>query len=95
MKLVDIFVITLGLIFYSCDNQGDTKVYDYKCDLPSEIPAYFKNGEPVEWDCLWNDYYKSGEVQVVFDEEGDLIGLARKVTGDWTPPNEGTQVEVY
>jgi len=94
MKLVEVFVLALVLIFYSCDNQGDTKIYDYKCDRPSEIPEYFKNGKPVEWDCLWNDYYKDGKVQIIFDEEGDLIGLARKVTGDWTPPNEGTKVEI-
>lgn len=94
MKVINILILSLVLAFSSCDNRGETEVYDYVCDLPAEIPKNFKNGKPVEWDCQWNDYYKDGKVQVIFDEEGDLIGLARKVTGDWTPPNEGTKVEI-
>lgn len=93
MKAINILILSLVLAFSSCDNRGETEVYDYVCDLPAEIPKNFKNGRPVEWNCIWNDYYKDGKVQVILDDEGDLIALARKVTGDWTPPGEGTQVE--
>jgi len=93
MKAINILILSLVLAFSSCDNQGETEVYDYVCDLPAEIPKNFKNGRPVEWNCIWNDYYKDGKVQVILDDEGDLIALVRKVTGDWTPPGEETQVE--
>jgi len=94
MKFFSAFVLTFILMFYSCDNPKDTQLYDYKCGRPAEIPKCFKNGKPVKWDCLWNDYYKDGKVRVVLDDEGDLVALTRKITGDWTPPDNGSKVEI-
>ena len=94
-KTIFLTVLTAVLVLSSCDNKTPY-VYDYTCERPSDIPAYFKDGTPVDWDCNWNAYYKEGLVTVVRDSEGDPIALARKTTGDdfIKPPRTGVEFDI-
>ena len=94
-KTIFLTVLTAVLVLSSCDNKTPY-VYDYTCERPSDIPAYYKSGQPIYWDCNWNAYYKEGLVTVIRDSVGDCIAIARKTTGDdyIKPPRTGVQFDI-
>ena len=80
MKRIKVSIIVLLLFFLvSCKNKN-TKLYDYTCKRPADIPTHFDNGEPIEWDCVWHFYYKEGKVIVIRNEKGEPIALAQDIT---------------
>ena len=81
MKFFKILFL-LGIYLLNSCSSKTPYVYDYECKRPDDIPEFFKDGTPVDWDCNWNSYYKAGLVTVVKDSVGNPIALARKTTGD-------------
>jgi hypothetical protein len=81
MKNISILVIVI--LFSSCNIDGDTTPdisYDdiHNClPLPDDVPAKFKNGTPIGWDCEMASFYHNGDLNLYYDDDGELIAIEK------------------
>jgi hypothetical protein len=81
MKNISILMIVI--LLSSCNIDGDTTPdvsYDdiHNClPLPDDVPATFKSGTPIGWDCEMKAFYVNGDLVLHYDSTGGLIAIEK------------------
>ena len=76
MKKILSLIAILILPLIGCDSEPDV-ADPHTCHRPADVPEKLITGEVVYWDCLWQESYNCGDFQVIYDENGDPIAVAR------------------
>jgi hypothetical protein len=45
--------------------------------IPDDVPATFKSGTPIGWDCEMAAYYKNGDLILHYDKDGGLVMIEK------------------
>jgi hypothetical protein len=76
-------IIVLVIVLSSCNIDGDTTPdvsYDliHNClPIPDDVPATFKSGTPIGWDCEMKAFYVNGDLVLHYDSTGGLIAIEK------------------
>lgn len=73
-----LILILAVVVLTGCANDRPPHIEDpHHCYRPDDIPETLVTGETIYWDCVWQEAYNDGRVQVVHDSNGDVIAVAK------------------
>lgn len=76
-----ILTLLVSTFVFGCNTSSEPDVsYEliHNClPIPDDVPKTFASGTPIDWDCEMNTFYKNGDLNFYYNDEGGLVAIEK------------------